>query len=239
MEIKSKLESLGLTSTESKLYLTLLQIGESTAVQLAKQTSIHRRTIYDNLAILIKKGLVSYKLKNNVKYFEAINPKAFQGFLEEKNNTLLEILPQLISLFEYKRKSPQITIIEGVQGAKSIIEEATNSNKTIYWMGGGLFFFDALGFSKDFVEKKLSESKIRIIQAKTPNIEKRLKLFKKENIKLLSKKYISKIGYTVYEDTVAIGLIQEKEITTIKIVSEEFAKGFKNYFELIWNTKEK
>jgi len=55
VDLIQKLESLGLTSTESKLYLTLLQVGESTAVQLAKETSIHRRTIYDNLAILIKK----------------------------------------------------------------------------------------------------------------------------------------------------------------------------------------
>ncbi len=38
----------------------------------------------------------------------------------------------------------------------------------------------------------------------------------------------------VYENTVAIGLIQEKGITTIKIVNEEFAKAFKNYFELVW-----
>jgi len=206
---------------------------------LAKETSIHRRTIYDNLAILIKKGLVGYKLKSNIKYFEAINPKTLQGFLNEKKNTLSEILPSLINLFENKQKTPQITIIEGIQGGKSLIEEATKSNKTIYWMGGGLFFFDAIGFSKEFVEKRLSESKIKIIQAKTPNIEKKLKHFKKENIKLIPKKYVSKIGYIIYNDTVAIGLIQEKGIITIKIVSEEFAKGFKNYFEMIWNSKEK
>ncbi|MHA1721278.1 MAG: TrmB family transcriptional regulator [Promethearchaeota archaeon] len=239
MEIQNKLESLGLTSTESKLYLTLLQVGSSTAVGLAKETSIHRRTIYDNLAILIKKGLVSYKLKNNIKYFEAINPNTFHGFLEEKKNTLNEIFPTLINLFEDKQQTPQITIIEGIEGAKSIIEEAAKSKKQIYWMGGGLFFFDAMKFSKEFIEKKMSKMNIKIIQVRTNNIEKKLKNFKKENIKLFSKKYVSRIGYTVYENTVALGLIQKKGITTIKIVSEEFAKGFKNYFKIIWNSKEK
>ena len=239
MEIEKKLESLGLTNTESKLYLTLLQVGSSTAVQLAKETSIHRRTIYDNLAILIKKGLVSYKLKNNTKYFEAINPNTFHGFLEEKKNTLNEILPTLVNLFEDKQQTPQITIIEGIEGAKSIIEEAAKTKNQIYWMGGGLFFFDAMKFSKEFIEKKMTNMNIKIIQARTPDIEKKLRNFKKENIKLVPKKYISRIGYTVYEDTVALGLIQEKGITTIKIVSEDFAKGFKNYFDMIWNSKEK
>jgi HTH-type transcriptional regulator, sugar sensing transcriptional regulator len=239
MEIEKKLESLGLTSTESKLYITLLQVGSSSAVQLAKETSIHRRTIYDNLAILIKKGLVSYKLKNNVKYFEAINPNTFYGFLEEKKNTLNEILPKLINLFEDKQQTSQITIIEGIEGAKSIIEEAAKTKKQIYWMGGGLFFFDAMKFSKEFIEKKMTKMNIKIIQAKSPNIETKLKNFKKENIKLVSKKYVSKIGYTVYKDTVALGLIQEKGITTIKIVSEDFAKGFRNYFDIVWNSKEK
>ena len=237
MEIERKLESLGLTSTESKLYLSLLQAGSSTAVGLAKETSIHRRTIYDNLAILIKKGLVSYKLKNNVKYFEAINPNTFHGFLEEKKNTLNEILPTLITLFEDKQQSPQITIIEGVEGGKSLIEEASKTKKQIYWMGGGLFFFDKLNFSKNFVEQKMTKMNMKIIQPKTANIEEKLENFKKENMKFLPSKYVSKVGYIVFENTVALGLIQEKGIITIKIVSEEFAKGFKNYFELIWNSK--
>ncbi|MBU4308866.1 MAG: hypothetical protein KJ566_03685, partial [Nanoarchaeota archaeon] len=118
-------------------------------------------------------------------------------------------------------------------------EEATKMKKTIYWMGGGLFFFDAMGFSKEFIEKKMSSANIKIIQVRTPDIENKLQHFKKENIKLVPKKYVSRIGYTVYGNTVALGLIQEKGIIIIKIVSEEFVKGFKNYFEMIWNSKEK
>jgi len=60
MEINKQLESLGLTTTESKIYTALLRAGESTAVQLSKEIEIHRRTIYDNLNILLKKGLVNF-----------------------------------------------------------------------------------------------------------------------------------------------------------------------------------
>ncbi|MDA3836526.1 MAG: hypothetical protein PF542_02795 [Nanoarchaeota archaeon] len=237
MDIEKKLEFLGLTKTESSLYVTLLKIGESTAIQLAKESNIHRRTIYDNLTILIKKGFVSYKIKNKIRYFEPVNPTILQGLLNEKKNTLDDVLPTLIKLFQNKQTTPQITIIEGTNGAKSIVEEAIQLNETIYWMGGGLFFFDALGFSKDFIEKKLISTKIKIIQAETPDILQKLKHFKKENIKILPEKYISQIGYTVYGDTVVIGLVQDKTIIAIKIVNKEFAKGFMNYFDIIWNIK--
>ena len=73
-----------------------------------------------------------------------------------------------------------------------------------------------------------------MIQAKTKNIIKKLKPFKKENIRFLPEKYSSKIGYLIYGNTVAIGLIGNNDITIIKITSKEFVKGYKNYFELLW-----
>ncbi len=233
MEINKQLESLGLTTTESKIYTALLRAGESTAVQLSKEIEIHRRTIYDNLNILLKKGLVNFKIKKGVKYFEANNPKTLKIFLEEKNKTLINILPALNSYYKNKQKPLSINIYSGIQGAKAIIEEAIQTKQTLYWVGGGLYFFDSLGFSKKFIEEKLSKADIKMVQAKTPEIAKKLKLFKKKNIRFLPKKYASKVGYLIYGETTAIGLIQE-EITMIKITNKEFSKGFKNYFDILW-----
>lgn len=235
MDIINSLERLGLTNTESIIYLALLKIGESTAVQLAKETKVHRRTIYDNLNIILKKGLVGYKIRNNVKYFEASDPITFQSFLEEKEKMLTNILPTLQSYYKNKQKSPQINVYIGVQGAKSIIEEAIQTKQTLYWVGGGLYFFDVIGFSRKFIEEKLSRTNIKIIQTATPNIKEKLKIFKKNNIKILPEKYSSKVGYLIYGNTIAIGLLQEKEITIIKITDDEFSKGYKNYFDIMWN----
>ena len=73
------------------------------------------------------------------------------------------------------------------------------------------------------------------MQVAKSNIEDKLKIFKKQNIRLLPQKYLSNVGYLIYGDIVVIGLIQEKEITMIKITSEDFVKGFKNYFDIMWN----
>jgi len=68
--------------------------------------------------------------------------------LEEKNKTLINILPALNSYYKNKQKPLSINIYSGIQGAKAIIEEAIQTKQTLYWVGGGLYFFDSLGFFK-------------------------------------------------------------------------------------------
>ena len=57
--IGSMLSELGLTQNEIKIYLALLDIGESLAGTIAENSGIHRRNVYDSLERLIKKGFVS------------------------------------------------------------------------------------------------------------------------------------------------------------------------------------
>ena len=235
MDTLKAIESLGLTSTEAQIYLALLKIGGSTAVQLSKEVQIHRRTIYDNLSILLRKGLVNSKTINGVKYFEANSPVTFKIFLEEKNRTLSELLPILKSQYATKQKTPMINVYVGIQGAKSIIEEAIQTKQALYWVGGGLYFIDALGFSKKFIEEKLFTADIQMIQAESKNIREKLKIFKKNSVRLLPERYSSHVGYLIYGDVVAIGLIQDGGMTMIKVTSKEFSEGYKKYFDIMWN----
>ncbi len=234
MDIKESLRRFGLSETEAVIYLALIKIGESTAVQLAKETDVHRRTIYDNLNILLKKGLVSFKIKNKVKYFEATNPNSLKVFIEEKNKILNDILPALNSFYKQEQKTPRINVYVGLDSAKAIIEEAFKTKKPLYWMGGGYFFSKALKYSKDFVEGKIKKMNIKIIQADREDVKGLIKLVKKSNMRIIPKEFISRVGYLVFGNKVAIGIIQEKEITTILIEDLECAKAFKNYFNLIW-----
>ena len=43
------LQTLGLTSTETKVYLTLLELGKALAGTIADKAQIHRRNAYDAL----------------------------------------------------------------------------------------------------------------------------------------------------------------------------------------------
>jgi sugar-specific transcriptional regulator TrmB len=235
MEKEYALQKLGLSETESKIYLTLLKIGESTAVQIAKKTTIHRRTIYDNLNLLIKKGLVNYIEKNKIKYYNASNPKAFDFILEEKQDILSKIMPSLVSSYEETKKALEISVYEDVSGMKSLIEEINESKSEICWIGAGGFIFDLFGYSKNLLMKKLQSLKIRMIHPDNKKFRNWKKELKNASIRTLSKNSItSTLAFGVIEDKVIFGTIEDKNCTIIRIKSKEFAKGFKNYFEIMW-----
>jgi|SRR3989338_8955717 len=235
MDLQDALRKIGLSETEAKIYLALLKKKESTAVQLSKETEVHRRTIYDNLNILLRRGIVNFKIKDGVKYFQATNPESLKIFLEEKNKILNDALPNLKSFYESDEKSPKINVFVGLEGAKAVVEEAVKSNKNVYWVGGGLFFFKALNFSRKFIEQKAKKMKMKTVQPNIPEVKDLLSIMKKDNIRVLPKSFIARVGYMIYENVVIIGIIQEKEITTIQIINEDSAKAFTNYFNVMWN----
>jgi len=235
MNVKESLQRLGLSETEAKIYLALVKSEESTAVQLSKKTEVHRRTIYDNLNILLRKGLVNFKIKNGVKYFEATNPKSLKVFIEEKSKILDDVLPTLTHLYKEDQKSPKVYVFVGLEGAKAVVEESFKSRRKIYWVGGGVFFFQALRFSRKFVEEKVKKMNIKIVQPDTSEAKDLKKITKKENIRVLPKDFVSRVGYMIYGDVVVIGIIQKDEVTTIQILSKDCAKAFTNYFNVMWS----
>ena len=72
---KEVLLKLGLSQRETEAYYTLLEREEALASEISERTKESRTNTYDTLNSLIKKGLVSYVIKNNKKYFIATDPK--------------------------------------------------------------------------------------------------------------------------------------------------------------------
>ena len=69
------LTKVGLTSQESRTYLALLRIQESQTGGICKNTGIASSNIYNILDSLIKKGLVGYRVQNNIKIFMPASPE--------------------------------------------------------------------------------------------------------------------------------------------------------------------
>src|SRR3989338_4567553 len=82
------LEKIGLTGNEIKVYLALLELGSVTAGEIIKKTGLHRAGAYDTLERLMDKGIVSYVIKANRKYFEATPPANLITFVEKREDEL-------------------------------------------------------------------------------------------------------------------------------------------------------
>lgn len=237
-DLLQALQTLGLTEIEAKVYLTLLKHKNMTAVGLAKETGIHRRTIYDNLDLLIQKGFVSFRLIDGTKYFNANHPNALKEFIGEKQFILNSVFPKLTKWYKNPEESPKINILVGKTAAKTIIENAVQKGKDVYWLGGGLHLIESFGFSA-YLKEKFSKLKIKLLQPKIKGLEKRLKFLKNKKVRFLPKKFESSVGFVICGNTLGIGQLKDDNIISIIIESKDFAAAFKNYFDFIWKFSSK
>ncbi len=125
--VKKALSRLGLSEKEAAIYLAALNVGPSTAQQLAKTAGVNRATAYLAIEGLAKKGLMSTTMKDEKKLYAAETPERLRAFLEEekrslqeKEQDLHETLPMLFALFSMADRKPQVRYLEGPEGLKTV-----------------------------------------------------------------------------------------------------------------------
>lgn len=234
MDLNEELKKLGLNEIESNIYLSLLRSSQQSTVTLSKNTGINRRTIYDNLELLINKGLVTYNIFKGTKFFNANDVRTLKQLIDEKLFTLENIFPTLKHLQDSQFENTKADILIGKRGIKTIIEDAIETNETIFWVGGGLHIVESFRFSK-YIQEKFFKLNIKLLQPKTDEVIHRLNFFKDIEVKFLPKSFSSSVGFVIYGDKIVVGKIDEHEIISIIIKGKEFAETFKIYFDVLWS----
>lgn len=101
------LEEIGLTSSEIKVYLALIELGSSKKGPIVKKAGITSSKIYEVTDKLIKRGLASYVVKDKMKYFNAAPPSRIKEYLKEKEAKIKKQeneLDKLLPCLELKQK---------------------------------------------------------------------------------------------------------------------------------------
>lgn len=83
-----KLMELGLSEKEAKLYLLLLQLGNSPVSPLAKRAELKRVTVYSVLEVLVERGLVSFENRPEGRRYSAYDPECLFYLLEKEKAKL-------------------------------------------------------------------------------------------------------------------------------------------------------
>lgn len=129
MELE-KLEEIGLTKGEIKVYEALLYLGSSTKTPIAKNSGISPGKVYDVLERLIRKGLVSSIKEGKVMHFKVAHPRQILNFLEEKKRKTQEeetlvksMLPTLIEKYSSKTEKPEVEVYHGWKGLETVYNE--------------------------------------------------------------------------------------------------------------------
>ena len=82
------LERIGLTQGESRIYLALLDLGQSTTGPIVEKSGVSTSKTYKILKRLENKGLVSHIMKNNVVHWSPANPKRILELLEDQEQEI-------------------------------------------------------------------------------------------------------------------------------------------------------
>ena len=249
MDIK-KLEQLGLTSGEARVYLALLKLKNSTVGPIVKDSGVSNSKIYEVLDRLIEKGLVSFTIKEKTRYFQVLPPKRLNDYLENKEkeiqeskNTLKSLIPQLEG-FSEENKEENVQIFKGKKGiltAYDILLDSLDKNEEIRYFFSNKkedtsalkeFYIDYPQFQAKIEEYYKTKNIIwKGIGPKEGSVDPKLKFMKVKTTILptpgnwdITKDYVLILSWT--------------EIPTgILIKSQEIAKYLLNYFDTIWDMK--
>jgi sugar-specific transcriptional regulator TrmB len=233
-----RLQELGLTANESKVYKALLELGPSLAGGISRRAGLHRRTVYDTTEMLIKKGLIGYILKNNRRLFQASNPEKFLDILKEKENSVSEILPEMLNFFQQTKEKDETNFYKGNQGLKTVFEEQLREvakNKEILILGANKSAFDILPFyfkwyDKDRLKKRI---KVRIIASE------KIGKIPLSEIRYLPSKYANPLAINIYGNKTALILWKKDNPLAIVIKDDAISSGYRKYFELTWKQARK
>lgn len=233
-----KLIHVGLTNTEAKIYLMLLDLNKSQAGILSRKTGIHRRSVYDALDRLIEKGLVAYIVENGLRFYMPENPQRLQELIDNKRDEIYSVLPQLQAKYSYDKGKQETLFFRGKQGIKSVFEDQIRVGEDVFVIGASNQADEIIKYYLPQYTKKRLENKIKLqllFNEDNKVLNKKIPLSK---IKYLPKKYSSIVSTNIYGNTVAIIIWLAHDPVAIVIKQPDVALAFKGYFEMLWDLAE-
>jgi HTH-type transcriptional regulator, sugar sensing transcriptional regulator len=129
-ELAAKLQSLGLSDKEAKVYVAALFLGASPVQRIAEQADVNRATAYVILEQLCAMGLVSQSTEGKKTVFIAEGPAALERFLERqeqelqlKRSELKQLLPELEQSHRApEQDAPVVRFYKGIEGSEAASE---------------------------------------------------------------------------------------------------------------------
>ena len=241
--MEKTLRKFGLSQSEVKIYLALIGLGASLAGDITKKANINRSNCYDALERLIEKGLVSYVIKANRKYFQAETPEKFLELIKEqekqlkdKEQEIKEILPKLIEKSKLSIEKPGATIYKGKKGIKSIFEDVLRY-KELWVFGSSGKFKEVLGPFFTLFQKRIKQNKIickLIVSKKVRNTD----ITSHAKARFLSEDYITLSSILVYGNKVAIISWTENPVGFV-LEDKQVADSYRTYFKFMWGIAKK
>lgn len=226
------LQQLGLTKSEIRVYICLLDMNSASASEIADETDMYRKNVYDALYALMKKGLVSFSKTEQRKIFTAASPQRLLQLIEVQKNEVQSVLHHLKTIYDAAPMKEDITVFKGKEGLKTIFEDIITQQLPNNAFGTGEEFRSLLPYYFTQFQKRKAEKAIRS----------RVVCPERERGSSFATQFVGDIRFLPHDTTTTtiiygnkVAIITWKENPTgIFISSAQLAKSYGNYFESLW-----
>lgn len=244
------LEEIGLTQGQAKVYLALLNLGASTTGKIITKAKVSRSKVYEMLDSLIEKGIVSYVIKENAKYFEAENPEQILNYLQKKKKNLQKkeqdfksILPRLKTIQTSREIKQTANVYEGIKGIKTIYSNIIATLKRgdeYYVVGVEPELYKSISFTsfilnlhKERVKKGI---KVKLIAYTRSELNEGIAKTKLSEVRYTDKNIPA--ATLIYGNNVATFVWGENPVGVVT-TSPIITKRYKEFFKGVWKNAKK
>jgi HTH-type transcriptional regulator, sugar sensing transcriptional regulator len=229
------LEDLGLTKSEIKVYLALLELGSSSAGDILKKARIQNSVLHFTLNNLIEKGLVTYVKRGKARVYQSADPETLISYVEDKKNQLKTILPELKKRQSLAQEKEEVEIFEGVRGVKTaiytLIENTKPKDKFMFFSADVEERNEEIQKFYERFDAKRKDKKLNVMGIAPTKLK---RLFKKREY--------SKMKYVTFPIPENTGICNDKLIIiswsnkprAILIKSKSIVHKQRKFFEQIW-----
>ncbi len=131
MRIKTQLEKLGLTKKEAGVYITALDIGNGSILDIAKEAELAKSTTHDTVNNLVKRGFLHKYMKGKRAYFTPADPKILVRKIEERSVIAEALLPELNARYIKGDDRPRVKFYEGEWGTEKVLNQILSEAKSV------------------------------------------------------------------------------------------------------------
>lgn len=244
--MEEDLKKLGLSWNETKVYLSLVKIGETPVGGIINDLKVHRQIIYNALDELEKRNMVTKTLRNKVNHYKITDPEILVENIRQQELIASRVSRRIEEELKQTKKEHEINIYNGKENIRRFFikifkEEPIGS--TYYILGG----------QGKRLEEVLGE---KFFYGEYDNVRKERKLHSKN---ILSETFRKDIGdfyqkldtsiretrYVSFESiNPIITLIHDKSVCFMSLAEELFVIEIRNkslrdaqleHFNLLWN----
>jgi sugar-specific transcriptional regulator TrmB len=239
------LQSLGFSPNEAKIYEALLRLNEAGVGEIASETDIHRRSIYDAVNRLIDKGLIFQILSKHEHTYAPVDPDKLMELMQEKQKSLEAVLPDLKREYERERREQEAYIYKGVEGFKNYMRDILREGKDAYFIAANLGWFDpklepfTTQFLKEAERLNLSFHHLFDAEVKEKGCEVIERMARAPH-KFIPSKYSTGSAIEIFGDYVVTftGVSFrhiDENVTLFVLRDKNLANSYRTWFQMVWD----